>query len=129
MQNLPEDELYALVHVPPTLKLFKCRCGSLSCDEWDMMPEEVQLTFLLIKELEPQTLDHLRDARYISCDTIKEEAFEHLPTKVPHLRTLSATHVPRDMVMRLSCMPDLAKLFIKNGEESVIDLSKGFEAV
>ena len=90
------------------------------------MPEEVQLKTLKIKEL--GALDHLTDARYICCEII-EEAVEHLPTKVPHLRTLSAAHVPKDMVMRLSCMPDLEKLTIKSGEESVIDLSKGFPAL
>ena len=128
MQELPENELDALANVPPTLKVLQCGAG-LSGDEWALMPKEVQLGFLKIKELDSVALDQLIYAWHIYCHTIQEAVIEHLPTKVPHLRTLSAAHVPKGLVMRLSCMPDLAKLSIKHGEENVIDLSKGFPAL
>ena len=128
MQELPEDALEALANVPPTLRTLKCKCGNLSGAEWETIPQEVQLKHLVINKLELAALDHLSDATHIWCNVI-DEAAAHLHTKVPHLRTLYAAHVPKDMVMRLSFMPDLEKLVIKNGEESVIDLSKGFPAL
>ncbi len=95
------------------------------------MPQGVQLVTVLTNKLTFAALDHLSNAAFIVCHRITKEAVAHLPTKVPHLRKISVlASFPEHMVMRLSCMPDLEEFYITmNGEESAIDLSKGFPAL
>ena len=94
-----------------------------------MMPEEVQLLSLTIDELHPAALDHLSIARIIYVRRVTKEVVVQLPTKVPHLLSLVTEHFPRDMVMKLSCMPHLEDLAIFDGRESSINLSEGFPAL
>ena len=129
---IPEYRLYALdalAHVPPTLKVLMWQRRDLTDAEWAMMPKEVQLNELVTLELSAGALDHLSEATHVDVARITEEAVAHLPTKVPHLRSLSVARLPRDMVMRLSCMPDLEELSIKKGHESAINLCEGFPAL
>ena len=93
------------------------------------MPKEVQLDELVTSELSAAALDHLSEAMYIDAGNITVEAVAHLPTKVPHLRSLHVDPFPRDLVMTLSCMPDLEKLCIWNGKESDILMIEGFPSL
>ena len=129
MQGVQRIHLDALASVPPTLKDFEYRNEQLSAAEWAMMSEEVQLDALVINELSLAALNHLSDARYIAAGSVTEEAAAHLPTKTPYLVMLHVAQFPRDMVMRLSCMPDLEEIDIKKGQESAINLSEGFPAL
>ena len=129
VQNHHLAALDSLANVPPTLKVLMCRNRYLSDAEWAMMPAEVQLDELVTFEVTAAALDHLSEAMYIDAGHITVEAIAHLPSKVPHLRSLSIAQAPRDMVMTLSCMPDLETLCIFNGEESEIHMIEGFSAL